>query len=249
VCGEACGSCTSNETCQSGICKEKEVDCLCGEPGCGTCPTTIVDISGGNYTITSTEISRDQYAGFVAFSHDMGVQVSECAGNTSYLPGSSWPIGGGQGSLPVVGVDYCDARAYCAWTGRSLCGDYDGNVHSDGDHDNAGVSIWYDACSGGQTLVYPYGGTYEPQTCNGGDYVPSGLTDVGSVTTCEGSLTDLYDMSGNVWEWTNGCSATQCLRRGGSRFSTPTVLECDLKSLRDFDYSDSSTGIRCCTAP
>jgi formylglycine-generating enzyme required for sulfatase activity len=233
---------------------EQEVDCQCGEPGCGTCPG-LVDIAGPDYSITKTEVSRDQYAAFVAVSHDMNIQVTECLANDSYIPTFSWPASPGDGDQPVIGVDYCDARAYCAWTGRELCGARTGGAHDWDDHANASISAWYDACSNGGTQLYPYGTTYDPNACNGTDLGLGGFVDVGTLATCDGSITGLRDMAGNVWEWTNACGDVgsgnegNCIRRGGGRFSTADTMRCNLRSARDVLYKDSSTGIRCCYVP
>ena len=39
---------------------------------------------------------------------------------------------------------------------------------------NANISEWYNACSAGGALAYPYGNTYEPEACDGRDYAEAG---------------------------------------------------------------------------
>ena len=130
-----------------------------------------------------------------------------------------------------------------------------GGEHDWDDHANASVSAWYDACSSGGVQVYPYGNSYDGNACNGADLNVGDMVDVGSLATCEGSHTGLFDMAGNVWEWTNACgdpgSANEddCIRRGGSRFSDADTMRCNLRSGRDRLHADSSTGIRCCFVP
>ena len=64
---------------------------------------------------------------------------------------------------PIRCVDWCDARAYCAWAGKRLCFGVN----------NSGVLLprgkppeWDRACSVGSTREYPYGTAYDHAACN-----------------------------------------------------------------------------------
>lgn len=222
---------------------------VCGTEACGTCPTaTMVD--GGGFQIDAKEVDNAQYALMLEIEFDAGVLPSGCDWKSSFEP-DEW-ADDIDPSLSVVGVDWCDAAVFCTWADKQLCGAVAGgpiDFDSGDDPENA----WYHACSDAGANEYPYGANYDPALCNGEDSGNGGLLPSGSLASCEGSVSGLFDMSGNVWEWTDACEAaggdatTECRRRGGSRHSDAPNLRCAVNSGRSRGERDNGLGFRCCS--
>ena len=115
-----------------------------------------------------------------------------------------WPDGKMPEALadhPVVYVDLDDARAYAAWCSKRLPMEPE----------------WQAAAQGGDGREWPWGKLFEPAKCNPGGgtlpvrALPEGRSPVG-----------FYQMSGNVWEWTESerddGHTRFCILRGGSWF-------------------------------
>ncbi|MCA9683170.1 MAG: SUMF1/EgtB/PvdO family nonheme iron enzyme, partial [Myxococcales bacterium] len=155
---------------------------------------------------------------------------------------------------PVSRVDWCDAWAYCTWSGGHICGLVGGAPEQMNDYNNATTNEWYRACTDGGTLLYPYGNSYDPNACNGMDAALGTKAEVGSLAGCEGGVAGLFDMSGNVFEWTSACAEAdntpdeteECRYRGGSYFSPSNTLRCSVNATRPRNYRNTNTGIRCC---
>lgn len=228
-----------------------EGDCadVCGTASCGTCPTASM-VDAGGFQIDAAEVDNGQYALLLEVEFDVGVLPAGCEWKSGFEP-DEWSADLDP-SLPVVGVDWCDAAVFCAWAGKALCGAVGGgpaNWDKGDDPENA----WFQACSNGGVNVYPYGTEYDPQMCNGDESEIGMLTPTGSLASCEGGIAGLFDMSGNAWEWTNACEVasgdanTECRRRGGSRHSDPSSLRCAVNSGRARGDRDNGNGFRCCS--
>jgi sulfatase modifying factor 1 len=222
---------------------------VCGTPGCGACPDVdMVPLPG--FAIDARETANEQYAQFLAANVDPAMQPAECAWNSDFTP-TVWPLPADAGALPVVNIDWCDAHAYCAWSGRRLCGGIGGGASSFGELIDPLLDQWYRACSSGTGLIYPYGLVYDADRCNGKEAGVGAPVASGSFSECHGLVPGLFDLSGNVWEWVDNCDAAQgasdqCLRRGGSFFSVADDLRCDLMSKRSRDMALDHVGVRCC---
>jgi formylglycine-generating enzyme required for sulfatase activity len=200
------------------------------------------------YCIDSTEVARTQYAAFLATSPQLN-QAPPCDANMSFTPTTDWPPKSSEKNLPVVGVDFCDAAAYCAWAGKRLCGAIGGGGTDLPGADDPASSQWMNACSAGGTIKYPYGDAYGPQTCNGLDFGMSSPGKVPAAATCVGGVPGLFDMSGNVREWEDACEVNDCRVRGGSYDSHGAPdgeLPCSGNMMLDRYDTDDFTGFRCC---
>ena len=156
------------------------------------------------------------------------------------------------GVLPWTQVSYPEARDACAAAGLRLCTEDE----------------WERACessSGSCTYAYASScGTYQANTCNGNDYDPiPGAPDddqviaTGALSSCNVNHTGadggrVYDLSGNVKEWTEARSAGVNPLRGGSYNNSRLALQCGFDfTVADDDFQIANVGFRCCsdTAP
>jgi formylglycine-generating enzyme required for sulfatase activity len=216
-----------------------------------------ITAGGASYCVDRTEVTNAQYARFVAARNNaLGLmdQDPHCAWNGSYVP-TSWPYPAGREGYPVANVDWCDAYAFCKWAGKRLCGRIGGGRVARSDGIDATRSQWYAACSASGARVYPYGNTYVAASCNGEDVSGNALRPAGSSPACAGGASpELLDLSGNVWEWEDSCSAytmaggaiERCKTRGGGYQSPATNLRCVSRGDRNRDDGNGDTGFRCC---
>jgi formylglycine-generating enzyme required for sulfatase activity len=197
----------------------------------GGCPPKMVPVAApggaGVYCVGATEVTVAEYEAFQAASQANPSLVTlprACAWKTGYSPG----VHRDGGAMPITGVDWCDAYAYCAWIGGHLCGRIGGGTVVTATalvQNDAAASQWYNACSKGGVQRFPYADAYDPLACNGADLSGDGPdpSPVKSVPTCEGGYAGLFDMSGNVSEWADECdevsdSAAACrLESDGGR--------------------------------
>ena len=251
---------------------------VCGTAGCGVCPNTApVQVSSVKrvYGIDPYEVTVAEYKAWLDTQPTLAGQPATCLWNDSFEPGvisaaamaaiqpsgvradptcDGWlgkqPAGSGS-RTPVACVDWCDAMAYCKWANKHLCGRIGGGSLPFASYADAAESEWYRACSSSGASSFPYGNAYEPARCNDEGHATS---DVGSYPRCVGGVAGLFDMSGNVSEWEDACTAfdnppeTQnCLRRGGAFFDGSDHLGCEPYREVLRGLPDRGVGIRCCT--
>jgi hypothetical protein len=158
--------------------------------------------------------------------------------------------------LPWANVTFTQATAACVAAGKRLCT----------------ATEWFLACSGapadptgctttsGDGCYYPYADTYAGATCNGKDFnaTQDAVVPVGSAASCK-SPDGVYDMSGNLKEWTNDPRSDGTppdpdgyTVRGGAHDTPYPGLRCDFTfAVAPPSFSFPNLGFRCCsnTAP
>jgi sulfatase modifying factor 1 len=218
------------------------------------------------YCIDSTEVTRAQYAAWLAKTPSASEQDVWCSWNATFAPDSTcmsqrYACNAGSGSnscddIPQICVDWCDAYAYCKAMGKRLCGRIGGGANGFDDYANESSGQWYNACvSGGANNIYTYGNTYDATACNGPDSAPAEA--VGSYPRCQSPVSGyggVYDLTGNVWEWEDCCSGNTgptdpCRQRGGSfggGRGDAGNQRCDESSSLARNSSQVNLGFRCC---
>jgi hypothetical protein len=143
------------------------------------------------------------------------------------------------GVLPWTQVTFGEAEAACQAAGARLCSGEE----------------WAVACTGPSSMVFPYGSTYQATACNGLDASTGAVVATGTFSGCEGGDAGLFDMSGNVREWTTEKSGTTggttprdiYVVRGGAYHTPAPGLTCgfDLSQAVE-DVVLPAVGFRCC---
>jgi formylglycine-generating enzyme required for sulfatase activity len=221
------------------------------------------------FCIDSTEVTRRQYAAWLATSPSLSLQDSSCSWNASFSPDATCMSNSSVcqqncDNHPQVCVDWCDASAFCKSLGKRLCGKIGGGANAYTDTANAQTSQWYAACSSGGQNNWVYGNTWDGVgICNNYSAKNGSTVPVASYASCASSVSGykgVYDLSGNVWEWEDSCNGTSgqndyCHIRGGAWVNCFGPGACDYPYNQDACYypaaltrqwADPYTGFRCC---
>jgi len=140
---------------------------------------------------------------------------------------------------PVNCITHDAAAKVCEFLGGRLCSSAE----------------WLAACRGSDGRAFPYGGEFRREACNVGSYenpAAAGKTTVAvaSMPGCEGGLTGVFDIGGNVSEWMSDCKGDYCKFRGAAYMTNEPVeffAGCsDRCSGNDRGLKSGSVGGRCC---
>jgi len=131
-----------------------------------------------------------------------------------YLPGAQWrrPRGPGSttqglGGHPVTQVAAEDAEAYAAWAGKELPTEAEWEFAARGGLDGAVFTWGDDFAPGGTMMANTWQGEFPWQNLK-----TDGWEGTSPVKSFPANGYGLYDMAGNVWEWTSDYFTA---RRGG----------------------------------
>ena len=144
-----------------------------------------------------------------------------------YLRHSRW----NGANLPVVGVSYYEAEAFCRWAGGRLPAEVE----------------WEAAARGPKGYVYPWGDKWQDGICNSYEANLGKTSPVGLFPRSRSRNSALEDMAGNVWEWcADWYDEEQHFRvvRGGSFSDGRHALRCALRNRGLPLGRDDSLGFR-----
>lgn len=143
--------------------------------GCDDCedeaPSHEVEVDG--FWIYKRPVTQEQWVKFKGATTEPGVVWPRPA---------QWERGDEHASLPVAGVTWEEATAYCKWAGARLPTEAE----------------WEWAACGPESAVYPWGDTWDESKANTKENGQFEHTETG---TAGNSWCDAQDMSGNVFEW------------------------------------------------
>jgi len=145
------------------------------------------------------------YAGSMVFTKPPGpVDRSQIGNWWSYMKGADWrhPYGpdsslAGRERHPVVHVANCDAEAYAAWAGKELPTEAEWEFAARGGLDGASYAWGEEFIPGGRLMANTWQGEFPWQ-----NRVEDGYEGTSPVGKFPENGYGLYDMIGNVWEWT-----------------------------------------------
>jgi formylglycine-generating enzyme len=122
----------------------------------------------------------------------------------NYVPDADWrhPQGpdsgiGGRDRHPVVHISYEDACAYAAWAGKALPTEAEWEFAARGGLDGATYAWGEEAAPDGRPMANTWQGRFPHENLNLDDYEGTSPVDAFPANGY-----GLYDMIGNVWEWT-----------------------------------------------
>ncbi|MDP9772255.1 UNVERIFIED_ORG: sulfatase modifying factor 1 [Rhizobium sp. SORGH_AS 755] len=153
-----------------------------------------------NYPGALPEMLR---AGSLLFVQPKSVSGSDISQWWNLKFGANWrrPLGGlsdlrGKLDHPVVHVAWSDARAYADWAGLELPTEAEWEFAARGGSE--AEYVWGDELMpGGKAMANTWQGTFPTHTTK-----PKGQERTSAVCSFPPNAYGLYDMIGNVWEWT-----------------------------------------------
>jgi formylglycine-generating enzyme required for sulfatase activity len=222
-------------------------------------PVALKPFALGRYDVTNGQ--------FLAFLKETGYQPAAC----DPILGLSWrspghgeaypPVASTPPGEPAVCLNWYDAQAYVAWLNAKVRGLGLGSGSLDGPYRLPSEAEWEYAARAGTRTIRWWGDAIGAgfANCNGCGSRWDGrlIAPVGSFAP---NPFGLYDMLGNVWQWTEDCwnesyvgapadgsawkkgDCTRRVLRGGSWSNLPDLLRSAARSKadaagRDFDYS------------
>lgn len=214
-------------------------------------PVALAGFYLGKYPVTVGEYRSFIEAGGYEASHFWSTAAWSWLSENGRCQPSSWDDPGriSDDRLPVTGVSWYEAQAYCRWLSAVCRTSFRLPTEFE----------WEAAARGPKGLLYPWGNDFDGSFCN---YSASGFgrpTPVGAFSTAGDGPWGMVDMAGNVSEWTSSTfqpylanlqamidpdEPQERVTRGGSWHSPALRLRCTARGYNDPDFSDNDLGFR-----
>jgi formylglycine-generating enzyme required for sulfatase activity len=236
---------------------------------CPTCPEMVV-VPAGTFTMGSppNEPQRDKdevqvqvtiaapfAVGRFAVTFDEWDACVAGGGCNGFKPGDE---GWGRGRRPAINVNWDDAKAYAAWLSRKTGKTY--RLLSDAEREYVTRAA--------TTTPYWWGSSITRKQANYGiGSAPRFSGRAGPVDSFDPNPWGLYNVHGNVWEWTEDCwndsntdnpgdgsartfgDCSHRVIRGGSWASNPQGLRSAYRAMDGIDVRDNEEGFRVARNP
>jgi formylglycine-generating enzyme required for sulfatase activity len=157
----------------------------------------------------------------------------------------------GENLLPLVGVSWYEAYAYCRWLSEATGRDYRLPTEAE----------WEKAARGTDGRLYPWGDAFDAARCNTRASGLQRTLPVGRYSPAGDSPYGCADVVGNVSEWTmsryrpypynaddgrdNPAGTAECATRSGSWFSPVLRARTVSRGMNDPFFRDDDLGFRC----
>ena len=194
-----------------------------GDAQCVACPETI-SIPGNKFAIGKYTVTFAEWDACVADGGCGGYQPSD----------NGW----GRGNRPVINVSWNDAQAYVQWLSNKAGKTYRLPTAEE----------WEIAARAGSATNYYWGNDVGRNNANcdgcGSEWDNRKTAPVGSFKP---NAFGLYDMMGNVWQWTDSCWKDNCSRRlfyGGSWNHRPEDMRANTRNWFDTNKRMRYLGFR-----
>ena len=205
---------------------------------CTNCPVMMV-VPAGSFTMGDNDegpqhrvtIGRQFAVGQYEVIFDQWDACVADGGCNAYRPTDQ---GWGRGRRPVINVSWVDANAYVAWLTKKTGKPY--RLLSEAEYEYA--------TRAGTTTAYPWGNAIGKNNANcdgcGSQWDGKQTAPVGSFAA---NGFGLYDMVGNVWEWTEDCWHDD-YKGAPTNGSAWTSGDCGLRALRGGSWNDYPGDLR-----
>ncbi|MBU1628227.1 formylglycine-generating enzyme family protein [bacterium] len=163
---------------------------------------------------------------FLKKSHSKDIECPDNMVNIDNICMDIYEYPNDVGYYPLVNKTWFQAQADCGRRGKRLCTS----------------SEWVKACSGVDNYRYPYGNSYESGMCR---TESKKVAMVATHMSCK-SYYGVYDMVGNVWEWTTYEEDTAVARAYGGHWTFGEAAKCSIYTTLTKTHSSNNIGFRCC---
>lgn len=184
--------------------------------GSGGCPEGMRPVAGGAFKMGTAP--GDPMMGFDEKALS-SVDVSAFCIDAFEYPNK-------RGASPTASIGFADAKRLCEAQSKRLCSEAE----------------WEKACKGPGGAKWPYGATFDADSCNTEDDIGDArsLAPAGRFSKCRSGY-GVADMSGNVAEWT-----ADRIIKGGSFASGDYAVRCSARKNGASFAKSTEVGFRCC---